>query len=607
MGKKVSIKVAIVAKGTVSKDNPITVSITECIKGKKRGWGSDADPFPGTVKLSIVERDTWGAGDDLVPDDPDEKGIVDDTVVEFEGRFEANASKKGANFVPDETKATEALAKTDKTSPDKVWLTFEGRTGDPFELFLPRDANEGDESMFVEVAAMVTGLPEGVKASSDEKVVAVSRVRTPHTILAVEPLSQSTMPSESLAMDVILAAFHGDATADEKKKLADRKWSRFMLLRSSDKFFQSVLVDSACSLIVLTMVARYLRVPDGAGGFESLYDKHVATATFDDTYAPRKLMFESEDATKVLHGAYKVPKSKKEKAEMEAKRAELVEVLASEGKTPHETFFGIAFETSQHAETSDEAKPFLEAASSSKDNYWPVMLLWWIRQRAKLVENYDIEWVKAFKQVVVDEGGTKKVVLERLADGDMIKASQGKGAAPEEGWFYNDKGHTLPAASKLQKAMDLDEQYQLVDADWETFVTTKIDEGLPVIGLFDDGIYSAAAGKAGTVGHWCLFVGYRTDERGKKSFILNDPARSGAPQYDTLREDDLQKLLEQRGLADKKTGKGSTRERQGWNLPIERRKLMSLHKMWVLKPKGWKPEHRQVLQYDGRSKWSKPS
>jgi hypothetical protein len=69
--------------------------------------------------------------------------------------------------------------------------------------------------------------------------------------------------------------------------------------------------------------------------------------------------------------------------------------------------------------------------------------------------------------------------------------------------------------------------------------------------------------------------------------------------------------LVDKGHNDQEPPKGSgnnkprERELKGWNLPIERRKLMTLRRIYVLQPKSWVPkDHRHTLLYDGRSKWT---
>jgi hypothetical protein len=620
MASKLQVKVALVGPRTVTQADPLVVTITKCMTGVKRGWGTNNDPFPGTVKIAIIERDTWsGGGDDLVPDNNKKHphpALQDDLVIEFEGHFEINASKKGANFIVDEDKAAAALVTNKNMSPDRIWLNFEGRNGDPFELSVPRDAAEGDEGFFLEISAVITEIP--VKMNLETQVVPVSRVRTPHTVLAVEPLSQSKM-SAGLALNLIMSVFHSNAA--DKKKLEDRSWSKFMLRRTDDTFFESMLVDSACSLIVLTMVLRYLRVPDGQGGLVSLYDKVVTPLvegkTLEAKYAPREFLWNAKSAKEALEAAYVVPsKPAAERAKAQAKRDALAKALADAGKTTDADFFGIEFSETKHADGSEEAKQFVRAASLSKDTYWPVMLLWYLRQKESIEESYDVKLLKAFKQVVVEDDGGTRVVLERLAAGDMVQAAKPKGT--ETGTYLTKRdGHALPATSAVRTVFGLDSQdidTTTLQEGWGDKIKQFIDDGLPVIGIFSPGIYSKAIGLEKTSGHWCLFVGYRTDETGERSFILNDPARGNAPQYDVLREDQLHKFLVDNGYDNQEPPPGSgnnkpkDRELKGWNLPIERRKLMTLRRIYVLTPKGWVPnDHRHTLLYDGRSKWTEKS
>jgi len=423
-------------------------------------------------------------------------------------------------------------------------------------------------------------------------------------------------------MNLIMSVFHPNAA--DKKKLEDRSWSKFMLQRTDDTKFQSQLVTSACSLIVLTMVLRYLRVPDGEGGLVSVYDKVVTPMvegkTLESKYAPRELLWSEGAASKARLAAYPDPKTKKkatEKAEAKAQRDALEKALADAGKTVDTDFFGIEFSVeAEHADGSETAKHHVRAASLSKDTYWPIMLLWYLRQKDDVEENYDMKVRKAFKQVVVEDDGGTSVALERLAAGDMIRPAKPKGTDDGK-YLANNDGHALPATSAVRSVFGLDSQQidaTTLEGAWGDKIKEFIDDGFPVIGLFSPGIYSKAIGLEKTAGHWCLFVGYRTDENGERSFILNDPARGNAPQYDVLREDHLQQFLIGKGYNDQDLPPGSgnnkpkERELKGWNLPIERRKLMTLRRIYVLQPKGWVPnEHRHTLLYDGRSKWTAKS
>ena len=168
-------------------------------------------------------------------------------------------------------------------------------------------------------------------------------------------------------------------------------------------------------------------------------------------------------------------------------------------------------------------------------------------------------------------------------------------------------------------------------ADWAQFVKDTIDDGLPLVAIMSPGVYTAALGLAGTSGHWVVIAGYRTDEDGTVRFIINDPARGGAVQYDALFEDQLDEFLmpalkviaDEKNASNEKKNKKKRkkklktdytaqdiydehvkpRERQGHNLLLDRRKFLTPRVLHVIKPKGWDASHAKVLEYDGRSKW----
>lgn len=653
MTVQLKLKLAVKGQKRVSEAAPIVVSITRlsCFDppkkpskrkktGKQRkrevGWGTEADPFPGTVTMTLVERDTWTAGDDVVSDQIDQReAIKDDEIITIPGTLRLHpTASKGAMFEPDETALSKAVASVASASGDRAWFNFDGRTGSAFEVPIPKDKEEGDESHFFEFSAMITGLPAGVEKFSEEsKVVAVRRPRNRHQMLAVEPLAQAVTNANSKLLGVMVDAFRPNATKEEKKLFKDREWSKFMLRRTSKVAFMSEIVNSGCSLLVIAMVLRYLRVPSDDGTI-SVYDKVIGPmleeGSFEAKFAPRALRY---DNTASISAAASVYKGKKKKSQRQA----LQKHLEDNGLSTDPDFFGIDFAAETFLDTSEEGKVFVEPATV-KAHYYPVMLLWYMRQKQGSNDKYDVEVLTARKQVLKEVDGVTTLTLEtvELKDGAparIIRPAHQELDTTTNTYYANKKGHAFPLSKDMKNDFGVTSKATEVEglgADWPQFVKDTIDEGLPLIAIMSPGVYTTAVGLAGTSGHWVVITGYRTDEDDTVRFIINDPARGGAMQYDVLYEEQfddflapaLEQIAAERNAKNEATNKKrkneklrtdftgqeihdeavKPRERKN-NLFLDRRKLLTPRVFHVIKPKGWDPAHAKVLEYDGRSKW----
>lgn len=650
----VLIKVHLAVKGQkrISQASPIVISITKltCFDeptkkrkkkklGKKRareiGWGSEADPYPGVVKLTLVERDTWTLGDDVVADNIDKKkAIEDDEIVTIPGTLR-NRPKAGVFFEPDQQALAKAVTSVANASGDRAWFNFDGRAGAPFEVSIPKAKHEGDESHFFEFSAILTELPTGVeKFGETVTVAAVRRPRSRHRMLAVEPLAQAKTSANSKLLGVLIEAFHPDASHEDKTKLKDRAWSNFMLRRTSETEFQSKIVDSGCSLLAVTMVLRYLRVPKD-DDFVSVYDQVIRPMlekkSFKEKYAPHELLHDNGPALRKIKKASASYSGNKNKDKREALDA----YLNDNGLETDPKFFGIDFKSEK---LSDKGKAYVRPATI-KAHYFPVMLLWYMRQKQGSNDSYQVEVLTARKQVLKQTDGVTTLELEDVAQ--IIRpADQQKGLDTSENTYYaNAKGHAFPLTSAMKKDFGVTTTAKVVKslgAGWTKFVKNTIDKGLPLIAIMSPGVYTAALGLARTSGHWIVITGYRTDEKGNVWYIINDPARGGAMQYDALNEQQLgdwldatyttraeekntanaaynEKKKKKKNFKERRTDytaeelkKEATKERElkGYNLFLDRRKLLTPKVLHVLEPRGWTAAHAKILEYDGRSKWT---
>ena len=240
-------------------------------------------------------------------------------------------------------------------------------------------------------------------------MVAVRRPRNRHRMLAVEPLAQASTPASSKLLGVIIEAFHPGASAEDKKKLKDRAWSRFMLRRTSASAFQSLFVSSGCSLIVSTMILRYLRVP-ADGGFETVYDKVIGAMidakSFEEKFAPREFLYDNARSIKAAASVYSGNKNKKARKALQAH-------LDANGLSTDPDFFGVDFKSETLADTSTDGQKFVKPATLAEHSHYPpVMVLWYIRQKQKSDDTYDVEVLTARKQVLKEVDGTTKLELE---------------------------------------------------------------------------------------------------------------------------------------------------------------------------------------------------
>ena len=621
MGQVVSIMVALTAPKNITQDTPALFQITQCQhrkrKKRKRGWSNKANPYPGEVKLVFSERDTWTKGDDLIGK---LKGS-DDALFEIKGHLEANESDFGANFVPDPDSLKKAVESQTPAS-DRLWFAFEGSEDKAFELMIPRDPEEGEEGHFYDFAVTIAKLGTA-KVETKQRMIPLTRPRTPHRILTVEPGGQGGLGAGTQMRKLIREAFYPHLTNGEANVALSQNWGNFMLKRASEKTFSSKFKKSACSLITLCSVLRYLRVPGPDGKLASVYDKvigrKIKAKSLKAEFAPRRMDINTDEGIKASKGAYT------KKAAKDALR----NAMKDQGMTIPNfgDHFGVEFETANAEEGSAAWKAKAHVADFGDKKLPPVMLLWYLRQRQQLKENYDFTHHKAFIYRVKDGVVERK----RFRKGDQAYPTQGKGSSSGAATMY-DKGIVLPVTETVRSDFGLvRERFSSheLGADWEEKIQSYIDDNLPVMVLFSRSIYTQAAYKGDVQtdpeklakqletynewkgkslpGHWCLIVGYRK-EKDRTHYIINDPAKRNAVQYETLREDDLQDLLDRREVTAEKDMPGhqadKPRDLMGWNIMVERRKFLSANKFEVLKPRGWDRSHGNALKFDGRSEWT---
>jgi hypothetical protein len=523
-------------------------------------------------------------------------------------------------------------------------------------------ANEGS---FYELAARVR---EGHQPDGGELALsgATAVRQRAFLLLAVEPLSQN---DSSMSHDVgqrILETYHPTEVAKHQPRNWDGCVIRF---RSHDPM---MIGSSGCSYVIVAMLVRYLRVDVPAAPPEQgeaalaptdpvkdqtirLWDAKIKfdelsaevdsqprfniqelTPGFDTFLDISKARYEKEEAAFMAHFEAKATDAGLKPGERKSLLKDIRKSFST--KTKDKDVFML--ETPAVAPGPDSADYF-KTRTLTAQSYVP-LLVWYINVFDKRKDGYTMrlhnlnqhelelvgasdyttlnheqyeQWVPQYKEIPFMNGTT------RLQKCDMEAAgTEGTSAG-------NDYAILVPLSGNLLAKLDLisTEPHKLVadypddypgDVEltpWQRFCVATLDRGLPIVGLFSPGQYSLRDNG----GHFCMIVGYRyrvdpADQNKKEiRFIINDPAGGLTFQYEAHDERELNpEGLDPTAVIKEKNKKlGMERERQGLNLIIERRKLLSLREIRVYEPKdkhgasAWNTNrHARFLFYQGKLK-----
>lgn len=218
------------------------------------------------------------------------------------------------------------------------------------------------------------------------------------------------------------------------------------------------------------------------------------------------------------------------------------------------------------------------------------------------------QWVAQFEKIPLDQGGSQMELLLHDAKGDGATS-----------------GIVMPVPAKYKKTFGLKQRSVLItdieddepgDPDlkpWQRLVVATLERGLPIVAVFSPGQYSTRT----KTGHFCIIVGFRylpdpaDATKQKIRFIINDPAGGRTHQYEAHDEEELTpqgKTLTETLRTKKPKKLGLKRERQGRNLIIDRRKLLSIREMYIIEPADkdgstWDTNrHARFLYSEGKQK-----
>jgi hypothetical protein len=473
---------------------------------------------PGRVRIEVwesdakkVEVDNYSAKKDLGDDDK---------VATFVGTLAAHPDRPEGVLFTDEDGKAEFTA---QQGSDHVFIRFEGMAADKqFEVPIPRSAEEPAENgptertgdgEFYELFFRVFE-EKGTSPLAESKVTFVRR-RT-DVLLAVEPLNQADASLSGPLAERIFEHFYGGS-----KSTANRNWGDVVVrcINGGPVTFGS----SGCSYTVLAMCMRYLRVrksggeslpPGDPAAWETLYEKHVKD--LKDEYKP----FKAVDL---------VPKAKE------------IDALAK--KVAKEQGWGSAKamnpESYEDCDASDGLPRPGDLAVSLPDHWYPPHVAWWVRQLDETTLDVDkyrrgqMRWAK-------NEKGADAALDMIDAKGSPLYKYRFKETHNGQGHADVEEALVFPGIAKCWTAAGIQLTSHNIShawgADWQKFVKTALDRGLPVIAHFKSGRYLPDGVEPG--GHYTVIVGYRTVE-GKLRFIINDSAGAAKLQYECHFMDEL--------------------------------------------------------------------